>query len=233
MATSLGEAGFNPSIGTKDVQTPPRPAPRPQTESFNPSIGTKDVQTRCARYKPAHSRQTVSIPQSGQRTFKQDEAIVSAQSLLLFQSLNRDKGRSNAPRTASRHDWRRSFNPSIGTKDVQTALAQPRISPTIIPKKAKNLNDSSHFSPETDFPAIRSSHFRFPDILMRVQDAHSPFVKRRFSTFWQFFPKPLDRAIFGAMLLRAPSANGPPLPLSQNHLRRLAPSNTVPQPAFR
>ncbi len=139
------DSRFNPSIGTKDVQTRITLFVPPEYVSpgFNPSIGTKDVQTLEKWYDEGLISQ-VSIPQSGQRTFKRMRCRDRKRDHGVFQSLNRDKGRSNIPpfqisgaeihvsipqsgqrtfkhstETAGATD-EQGFNPSIGTKDVQT-----------------------------------------------------------------------------------------------------------------
>ncbi len=111
---------FNPSIGTKDVQTYRAQKKIAAGKSFNPSIGTKDVQTLVVKAREVVS--TVSIPQSGQRTFKQMMSVIARPGNGKFQSLNRDKGRSNFNRARCRQACCCRFNPSIGTKDVQTGL---------------------------------------------------------------------------------------------------------------
>ncbi len=112
-------------------------------------VSIPDCNRGCSRHIAPHAAPgtlVVSIPQSGQRTFKRVPASHHHHQQRGFQSLNRDKGRSNfdpaqvvigkidvsipqsgqrtfKPATSPRLACQQTgFNPSIGTKDVQTML---------------------------------------------------------------------------------------------------------------
>ncbi len=147
--------GFNPSIGTKDVQTSAGcccASSGGRFQSLNRDKGRSNRRTNRrermgeimfqslnrdkGRSNPRAQKRKegllcrVSIPQSGQRTFKQALGALLRFLMDKFQSLNRDKGRSNnTPCPHFRTTPFRGFNPSIGTKDVQTSF-DLRLSPS-------------------------------------------------------------------------------------------------------
>ncbi len=98
---------------------------RPRLARFNPSIGTKDVQT-AAEKEFCLRLGGVSIPQSGQRTFKRAPKLelVAWTNVSIPQSGQRTFKRA---RERERAGGGKGFNPSIGTKDVQTASDGERV----------------------------------------------------------------------------------------------------------
>ncbi len=110
--------GFNPSGGTKAIQTGAQASRSGQPHSFNPSGGTKAIQTRVSGVVRVYPK--VSIPQAGQRPFKP----VGHQARSSLEVSFNPSGGTKAIQTCSSGGIAPSdscFNPSGGTKAIQTS----------------------------------------------------------------------------------------------------------------
>ncbi len=83
-----------PQSGQRTFKLPSWEGIQPARTGFNPSIGTKDVQTRCSRRCGAFQVKFQSLNRDKGRS-NESGRIAGIPPATTFQSLNRDKGRSN------------------------------------------------------------------------------------------------------------------------------------------